>query len=288
MLSRVASDEGFIAFRQFARSRGGSISILEGNCIQLYYGTTRLAELRYKKKETQRRLYWPEERITSGPTLASLIVRATAVEKRGDRLKEGKWQDHLLQGGTFRIANTNQLWLIIDREAVIGFDNDEGRKSFKNAVASELQRQVDAFHPAPPRWSKFKRPGDKCDLLVVSDAGELGCWEVKDGSNAALAWAPFQAWSYRKAFEMAVPFISEELKRMVRQKVELRLLGEEALSCLPRGAFLKVDAAVVVGNSRFSTRQTARLRESRSAVVPNVRVLELVEGSKRLSELDFE
>ena len=282
LLSRALSDEVFVALREAVKSGLGAISLLEGNRVQLNYGTTRLAVLRFKNNESQLVFFRPKESKII-PSLSDLA--ALAKEVKPSYMVEGKWQDQLCRCGFLDVPSTSRRWLVIDREAVIGFPSATEKKAFWSSVRSDLEGHTEAFRQLHLNWCHFKVPGDECDLLALSDKCELACWEVKDGSNGALEWAPFQAWAYRKAFEKAAPYISNGIKEMVRQKVALGLLKEEVCDFLPEGDFRTIDAAVVVGNPKASRQKTDRLNESWKGVVPSVRVLEVVKSSNQLAEL---
>jgi hypothetical protein len=222
---------------------------------------------------------------------AKLVSDLSERTKRGIKsrkryLLEGRWQDKLSRECTFDIPSTNRSWLVIDREAVLAFDNKLKKKAFWDPISKRQRSDADTIRSKYSRWGEFSGTGDECDILALSDHGELACWEVKDCSNSDLEWAPLQARAYREAFEEAAPFISEGIKEMVRQKVFLGLLPQKARDYLPEGGFKEVYGTVIVGfgNSKHSEDKVRRLRVCGNEVGPSIRILRIDDDSNLLKE----
>lgn len=99
------------------------------------------------------------------------------------------------------------------------------------------------------RWGKNegKKFGNECDFPAIGPSGELFCIERKHGSKASgVYWGPLQVSVYRDLFETALGAITEGIKSLVKQKVLLGLLPQDALSRLPQGEFRKVVPVLAV------------------------------------------
>ncbi|HME45214.1 MAG TPA: hypothetical protein VKF36_19130, partial [Syntrophorhabdales bacterium] len=77
------------------------------------------------------------------------------------------------------------------------------------------------------------------------------------GANASeIYWGPLQALLYRDAFkEATTKTVSDGIKKMVEQKVKLRLLPKHALNRLPEGDCDRVRAVLAVADPNPNRRE---------------------------------
>ena len=165
-------------------------------------------------------------------------------------LKEGYWSSKLSidYGRNWR---PDMEWLIIDREAVLGFDNQPQKDAFYESYKKNAQLIKDEFQNKRPK--EFGKEtltndfGDELDCLAIGLNKELVCIELKHGSNVSgIYWGPLQASVYCDAFSAQLDSISESIKTMVQQKIRLGLLPTEAKKRLPDGNFKVIQGFLAV------------------------------------------
>jgi hypothetical protein len=139
-------------------------------------------------------------------------------------------------------------WMIIDREAVLGFDTSDLKNKYyqvcKSSTAAITRQLKDEDSKL---WGKnVKNFGDEVDFLAIGPDGQLVCIELKHESFVSgIYWSPIQASVYREAFRGAIDAISDAIKKLVNQKVSLGLLPIEARDRLP-DRFTSVESIVFV------------------------------------------
>lgn len=234
------------------------VQLRTGDIVQYYHGTTSLLRVRYRGDGSIqgdaaatyhavpgcRELIQPC-RIEPDPlrcfeqALRDYLPRAmAAADPRYYRNRgEGFWQNCLAV--TFgRNCRPGMDWLIIDREAVIEFDSDEERRRtlapYREkypAARRRLQTEEPNLWGQPPETDSL---GNELDFLALGPAGELLCIELKHGSNASgIYWGPLQTCAYRDDFRLLLPDVAEDVKALVRQKIELGLLPPSAARRVP-------------------------------------------------------
>lgn len=276
----------------------GSLSLLSGDRVQLNFGTTRLAMMTWTGKEflfefcshgraegvdpsRHRDLKWLKEQLS---------IRKDALPKKYSR--EGKWHDALSRRIFFKLGSGKQRWVVIDREAVLGFGpKTQGKEPFWQPIREKIGSIADAIPMPTRRWADFDRDKlmEECDFLALSEDKELACLELKRGEASRLYWAPLQALSYHLAFSEALPDISESLKELVLQKVELELLPETVRRFLPSGSFTSLCSAVVIGDAhKVSSEVRRRISHVRNHVgsgIENARSIEILRISEEGNDL---
>jgi hypothetical protein len=79
-------------------------------------------------------------------------------------------------------------WLIIDREAAVGFANSTEKQALLSPLKRKYQSVRDQFQEQDTlKWGKpsIKGFGDECDSLALGTDGELLCIELTHGSNTS-------------------------------------------------------------------------------------------------------
>jgi len=194
--------------------------------------------------------------------LAKLIAHPTAIHRKFYQ-KEGFWSNRLsIEFG--RLWRPGMDWLIIDREAVLGFDSKERKDSFyefklqTQRIKSNLQAYDPKLWGTPREPAKRKSTfGDELDFLAIGPDKQLLCIELKHGSyTSGIYWGPLQASVYRDAYSRQLDNITAGIKNLVEQKVGLGLLPPEALSMLPEGNFAKVEGVLAIADVDSYLRST--------------------------------
>lgn len=253
------------------------VHIREGDKLMFYHGTTSLLTMSYDKSshsfnfsaalvysksreyQSLSRRWKIAEMKKIIPLIMSYLKAAISLAKAEDyqNKKEGFWQNRL--SITFgQHWQPGMDWLIIDREAVIGFENSEEKQShlepirLKYQTVKERLQQKDSAKWGQPNSKRF---GDECGFLALGPDGELFCIELKHGSNTSgIYWGSLQVAVYSDLFTSALDCITEGIKDLVRQKTIVGLLPAEAESRLPEGNFKSIHPilAVTAPNDRSS------------------------------------
>ena len=88
-----------------------------------------------------------------------------------------------VQAGISRFAAPDLV--VVDREAVVGFSSRSEKARLGVTLLTPLMKAVEDGQPA---WWKPKTPGDECDAVAITRAGEVLAIEVKPAS-VDIAWA---------------------------------------------------------------------------------------------------
>lgn len=256
----------------------------EGDRLMLYHGTTALLtvqldrstnRIKYSAAEAYSRACgfqelmqaWPESDWNRSVGLTpQYLTSAITIAKDGDyrNQAEGYWQNRLSLAFGSRWC-PGMDWLIIDREAVVGFTNSTEKQDSLAPLKRKYQSVRDQFcEQDSGKWGSLstKGFGDECDFLALGPAGELFCIELKHGSNTSgIYWGCLQVAVYRDLFERALDQITEDVKLLVRQKIQLGLLPLQADQRIPEGAFRTVQPVLAVADPNDRSACWKRLEE---------------------------
>jgi len=258
------------------------IQLRENNTLMYYRGTTRLLSVRihengdiravtqadkaYGRYPSSKEAYagmMREWKLEEANEMAIafhdyLLKSAEACKNRyyGNR-KEGYWQNRLCIDWGLR-WQTNQQFMIIDRECVIGFDSEQEKRAFYdplyrpyNEIRNQLQKEACKI------WGKAREKpfGDELDILALDSQNNLVAIELKHGCNpGGIYWGPLQVLAYRDAFKSKLAVVTRGIKKLVEQKVLLGLLPQTALSRLPDDAFPAVKTVLVIGDPNLKSK----------------------------------
>lgn len=164
-------------------------------------------------------------------------------------------------------TRASHLFSVIDREAVIGFDDTIARKATYEAVQSPLLAACQPDQTAA--WFKPKSFGGELDLLAVDDEGRILVVEVKPGSaTSGIAWSPLQATFYTRLFRSWADEAGDDAPRILRsmlaQRVDLGLTRDPLRAPRTPVEFVPV---VAIGGSPSSPQALPRLRRVQSALL---------------------
>ena len=193
--------------------------------------------------------------------LAKLINNPNAIHNKFFlNNKEGYWSSRLSinYGHNFE---KGKRFVIIDREAVLDFGKvgaadkssfyDEFKNNAQDIKRSLQERDNKKWGQITPHTNKkgevISDFGDELDFLAIGPEKQLMCIELKHGSyTSGIYWGPLQASVYRDAYEAQLVNISDSIKKMVHQRVELGLLHKDALELLPNRNFTEVEGVLAI------------------------------------------
>ena len=256
------------------------IHLREKNKIMIYHGGTRLitismasdsvklsADKAYSKVGASYNTLmreWPiNELVEKQNDYKKYLTEAVKIahNRYYASTKEGWWSNRLsLHFG--KNWNLNKEWLIIEREAVLGFDESNEKTKFYEIMKAKYGSiQLKFRKDDAKKWGKedlIKSVGDELDFLAIGPDKQLLCIELKYGSNTSgIYWGPLQVSVYKDAFHAVASSISDDIKHLVKQKICLGLLPAEATKWLPDGKFEEVNAIVAIAgfNNKSSSWQ---------------------------------
>ncbi|QDT29903.1 hypothetical protein Enr10x_52600 [Gimesia panareensis] len=156
-------------------------------------------------------------------------------------------------------------WLIIDRDAVLSYPNGLERKILfgpiqrKYDVIRDKLKEQDSQKWGEPSPSTFR---DMCDFFALGPGGELLCIELKHGSDTSrICWGGLQAAVHRELFGRTLDQITDDIKSLVRQKVQLGLLPSQAAERLPEERFRTVQPILVIAEPNYRSNCWELLQE---------------------------
>lgn len=227
------------------------LQLREGDRLMFYHGTTALLtvqfnhstnRLSYSASESYSRATgfrelmqnWLESKWSRSVDLIPEYLSSAILFAKDEVYRnraEGYWQNRLSLAFGLQWC-LGMDWLIIDREAVVGFTNSTEKQALLSPIKRKYQsvrgqyQEQDALKWGKPSSKGF---GDECDFLALGPDGELLCIELKHGSNTSgIYWGCLQVAVYRELFERVLDQITEEIKSLVRQKIQLGLLPPQA------------------------------------------------------------
>jgi len=260
------------------------VQLRDGNKLMFYHGTTVLLNIAHGvnvgdvslsaasaygnvpgNRELMRR--WPAVEFGTLKELVPAYLRS-AVAASGEKYyrngQEGYWQNRLALafGPDWR---PGMDWLILDREAVVGFGNDAERSAIQSAAQQKfLAVRTLLQQENPSLWGKpdSKNLGNEADLLALGPDRELYVIELKHGGNAdGIYWGRLQAAVYGDIFRQALGQISNDILELTVQKVELGLLPREALARVPSTGLRTVVPVLMVAEPNDASSCWARLQD---------------------------
>jgi hypothetical protein len=250
------------------------LQLREKNTLMYYRGTTRLLTVQIKLNgglhavATADKAYgayplcrdeyaklmkrpWMAAESTEMKRAFDVYLASAAKACRANYYREGT-EGYLQNQLCCEWTKPGSEWLVIDRECVIGFDTRGEQREYYDpilnpyaSIRNEFQTQ-DKVTWGVPAGKSF---GDELDLLALDREGKVVLIELKHGGNASgIYWGPMQILAYRDVFRKKLSEISPSLKELVRQKVALGLLSEDALARLPQGDFAFGGAVLGIGD----------------------------------------
>jgi len=222
------------------------VQFRENDCVAIYCGTTNLVwmqlkynALRVSANETymsqecaaKLRGIWEIEKnkLLDFKEALNNYLDNVQVEPKHWR-KEGRIQV-LWEQRCGRNYDANVPWMIIDREAVIGYDSDSEKNAVSIDVVDSIIEKVNSKN-----WAKlkFKRPNE-LDLLGISKNGEkLILLEVKDATTTSnnIYYAPMQLLYYVLEWQNALNSneglgILKDINKLIEAKKGIGFLPEK-------------------------------------------------------------
>jgi len=245
LLLRALEPGGFAhGLVQYGRSGMFGLDFqLRGRHGTLYVGTTKALDIHVGRDGRFRlethstyagipRLQWQEAWAEAQTEAWFDLDRWEAVEAYLDRViafvteNGSHLQEGIVQAALSRFPG-NRI-TIVDREAVVSYGN--AAEKADSLAATSRPWLAATERQDPPAWWNGSRPtrvSTECDLLGITDGGQLVTIEVKPGSASAsdIAWAPLQARQYANQFQAWLDEqgagCAEVLREVLEQQVRI-------------------------------------------------------------------
>jgi len=204
-------------------------------------------------------------------TVDQLQDRWTAVEEYIHRVIPAVGPRHTLKEGALHAAMCSchsPDYRVLDREACVGFDDQDEKSRVISSLKQELDSAMDATGNAEKWWvlTRDAALGTGLDLLGVDPAGRVLVIEVKPGSSPlGIARGPRQVAFYVRLFQRwadASKDGEQILNKMLRQRVTLGLTDDGPELTHPL-VFVPV---LAIGEGSMSREIERRLRQLAGAM----------------------
>jgi hypothetical protein len=242
------------------------------NTIMIYHGGTCLLTVKFDTK-TQQITFGSKSYAEKAQSKFQDFVTSSGKNMKTNCLKfldaaadivTDKWNKEGSEG--YWEQRISRLWggpswqeymdmLVIDRQAIVTFANESQKTAFYGPIKNknlDISTKLCNAH----NWKTLKTIGDELDLLAIGPDKELVCIELKTAKkDKSFYYAPLQVATYYEAFmnaNKANKTFSDDIKEMVRQKVTVGLLPNEALNRLPENTFEITSQVLIMDSSELS------------------------------------
>lgn len=235
--------------------------------ISIYRGTSSIASLNKKGKMTADKAYmtlYPDFYNNPTPQTFAKLLNNVHNNRYFDRYyqsvnkkKEGFYQNLISRRYTLNCKQCDNF-IVIDKEFVIGYKN----QSIKDILLEKHIKKYDGFirqikekYPTE-RWPKeIKQPGEECDFLAITKAGDVLLLELKQSADTKKIYlSPLQVEKYADMTKSLLDDYSDSffnvLKEMVEQKKRIGIMNPAWE--MPQKLSGKIKTAVVVGGDSSS------------------------------------
>lgn len=242
------------------------LRIRGGDSLEIYHGLERLltvqstgdekielnAPRRYRQLAEHEALYAMGHMLDCDQLATSIdqYLRAASqlVDERlfRDR-KEGFWTNQLLKSyGAF--WQPNSPWLMFDRWSSIRYETDAEEDMFYRSLHQEqLAKRAKLQQQDLANWGDNGFLNRSVDILAIGPEQQLVCFELMLGSNLpSLYWGCQEAAFNRDMFSMVKDYLSQGIKTLFEQYVELGLLPPACKSWLPAKNFESVETILII------------------------------------------
>ncbi|ADB19109.1 hypothetical protein Psta_4465 [Pirellula staleyi DSM 6068] len=242
------------------------LRIRGGDSLEIYHGLERLltvqstgderielnAPRRYRQLPEHEALYvmgltLDSDQLATGIDQYLRAASLLADERFFRDRKEGYWTNQLLK--SYGVCwQSDSPWLMFDRWSSIRFETDAEEDAFYRPLHQEqLAKRAKLQQQDRANWGENGFLNRAVDILAIGPEQQLVCFELMLGSNLpSLYWGCQEAAFNRDMFSMAKEYLSQGIKTLVEQYVELGLLPPTCKSWLPAKNFESVETNLVI------------------------------------------
>lgn len=190
--------------------------------------------------------------------------------------KEGFYQNLIGRRYTFS-TKTEDDFIIIDKEMVVGFKDEATKTSWNEDIISniealirDLRRDYNGSLPQDihSKYGEF-------DFLAMTWDGDIIIMELKQNDPQKTYLSPIQVRFYYEQFKKLmkedIDFLSANIMRMVQQKINLGIINIPEGKSLPNKLSKKIRTCVIVGeDKKLSQTVRDRFRSVRDIFLPDM------------------
>ena len=190
--------------------------------------------------------------------------------------KEGFYQNLIGRRYTFN-TKTEDDFIIIDKEMVVGFKNEVTKTAWNKDIISNIEALIRNLR----RVYKGRLPKDisskygEFDFLAMTWDGDIIIMELKQDDSLKTSLSPIQVRFYDEQFHKLLKEnkdISDNIMKMVQQKVDMGIINVPKGRSLPQKLSGKIETCVIVGEEKsLSPTICDRFRVVRKIFLPNMK-----------------
>ena len=196
--------------------------------------------------------------------------------KSDEERKEGYYQTLIGRRYTFN-TKTKDDFIIIDKEMVVGFKDKVTKTAWNKDIIESQEALIrdlrNKYNGSLPKdiHSKY----GEFDFLAMTWDGDIIIMELKQDDPSLTALSPIQVRFYNEQFQKLLKEnkdISDNIMKMVQQKVELGIIKIPKGRSLPQKLSEKLKTCVIVGEyERLSSTICNRFRFVRDIFLPDMK-----------------
>lgn len=210
--------------------------------------------------------------------------------------KEGFYQNLISRRYTF-FTKPEDDFIIIDKELVIGFIDKAAEEEWNRPIVNELEKCLNILRGknANTRLPKsIKTKYGEFDFLGLTWDGDIIIMELKEDDSQKTYLSPVQIGYYNRQFKKLLselPDLYMGIKRMIQQKIDLKILNIPKGKVLPNSLSGKIENYLIVGNdSTLSPEICRKFKLFKEYFLPELKAFTCLEDgtlilSKRLDEV---
>lgn len=274
--------------------------------FSVYRGTSKIIKIEKSKKKSKisyAKKYYdlcPEyyEDTTKSVHLDTLLNKLRADpnlsryygnESTGKKT-EGYYQNLISCRYTF-LNKPDDDFMIIDKEFVIGFRNEETKKGILKKIDAELKDLLEnEFRPSLKSLRKnVATTYGEVDFLGLNWDGDLIIIELKGDNSQKIFTSPIQVGFYQRLLAQVLekyPDLYRNIYSMLKQKVELGLITIPDGRTIPKSLSGKIKSWVIVGEEKkLSEEICSRYIKAKKIFCPDIETFTCInDGTLRKSE----
>lgn len=193
--------------------------------------------------------------------------------------KEGYYQNLIARRYTLNLKSEDDF-VIIDKELVIGFESDTFKRKWNNQIIEEQKEKIKQTREALSGTrlpTNIKSEYGEFDFLAIDKQGNFIIMELKQDDAEKTYLSPVQVNYYVLQFEKLLKEKKEEIcdaiRKMFNQKVRMGLI--KSGWTLPENFKCEVHSFLIVGTTKGLSKEICRrFRGFRRGVLPSITAFE--------------
>ena len=205
---------------------------------------------------------------------------------------EGYYQNLIARRYTF-LNKPDDDFIIIDKEFVIGFKNEETKKRILDKIAAEFKNLLEnKFRPSLKSLRKnVATTYGEVDFLGLNWDGDLIIIELKGDDPQKIFTSPIQVGFYQRLLTQVLdeyPDLYMNIRSMLKQKVDLSLITIPEGRSIPKSLSGKIRSWVIVGKEEnLSEEICSRYIKAKEIFCPDIETFTCINEGTGVPGRDF-